>query len=194
MDDTEWLATRRGTFVAGEPFHLPADPGTAGLVVEPTQIPQAVRAGLPVIAVVGWPTGRHHSVIKAAEARLAVEAGADALWLALDPDAAPDAMLADAIAVHQSLTVEVGIVFPGTPDPAAVRVAEQLGASCLAVPASATLPATSLDICVYNAEPGQEAAIEWLEAGAARVFARPAEARLDLPKPRSSGPASVAGR
>ena len=174
MNDIEWLATRCGTFVAGRPFSLPAAPGTAGLVVEPTQIPQAVRTGLEVIAVVGWPTGRHHSVIKAAEARLATEAGADALWLALDPDAAPEAMLADAIAVHQSLTVEVGIVCPGTPDPAVVRVAEQLGASCIAVPASAPLPETSLDICVFNAEPGQEAAIEWLEAGAARVFACPA--------------------
>lgn len=171
MDDLEWLATRRGTCVAGGPFHVPDDPGAAGVVVEPTQIPQAVHAGLPVIAVVGWPTGRHHSVIKAAEARLAAESGADALWLALDPDATEEAMLADAIAVHQSLEVEVGIVCPAAPDPAVVRVAETLGASCLALPASAPLPETSLDICVFGAEPGDQAAIAWLEAGAAYVFA-----------------------
>ena len=83
MNDYEWLATRRGTFLAGGPFAAPDDRGSAGLVVEPTQIPQALRLSLPAIAVVGWPTGRHHSVIKAAEARLAAESGADEIWLAL---------------------------------------------------------------------------------------------------------------
>lgn len=173
MNDYEWLATRRGTFLAGGPFALPRDPGTAGLVVEPTQIPSALRAGMPVIAVVGWPTGRHHSVIKAAEARLAAESGADAVWLSLDPDATPDAMLADAIAVHQSLTLPVGIVCPESGDVgAALQVAEQLGASCVALPAGVALPDTAIDVAVYGAEAGEDAAISWLEAGASFVFAR----------------------
>ena len=124
MDDYEWLATRRGTFLAGGPFAAPDDRGSAGLVVEPTQIPQVLRRSLPAIAVVGWPTGRHHSVIKAAEARLAAESGADEIWLALDPDAAQGAALADAIAVHQSLTVPVGIVCPASATDTALRVAE----------------------------------------------------------------------
>ena len=172
MNDYEWLATRRGTFLAGGPFAAPDDRGSAGLVVEPTQIPQALRLSLPAIAVVGWPTGRHHSVIKAAEARLAAESGADEIWLALDPDAAQGTALADAIAVHQSLTVPVGIVCPAGATDTALRVAEQLGASCLAVPASAGVPDTPVDVAVYGADPGEEAAITWLEVGATRVFAR----------------------
>ena len=60
MNDYEWLATRRGTFLAGGPFAAPDDRGSAGLVVEPTQIPQVLRRSLPAIAVVGWPLSLIH--------------------------------------------------------------------------------------------------------------------------------------
>ncbi|WKK62409.1 hypothetical protein [Corynebacterium sp. P8-C1] len=98
----------------------------AGTVCEPTRVAEARRAAGPhgrVIALIGWPTGRHHSLIKAAEARMAVEDGADEVWVAVDAEvlaeepgrdseaataaatttttAAVNAALADIIAVSQ---------------------------------------------------------------------------------------------
>lgn len=122
--------------------------GEHGVVVEPTRV-AASRGAAHVVAVVGWPTGCHESVVKAAEARLAVERGADEVWLALDPDADERAMLADAIAVHQGIAVPFGVVWCG---PASVRAAEQSGADVLAVPAGADLPATRLSVAVFGGE------------------------------------------
>ena len=50
-----------------------------------------------VIAVAGYPTGRHHSLVKAAEARLAVQSGAAEVWVAVD------ALLGDATSLLSEL-------------------------------------------------------------------------------------------
>ncbi len=52
----------------------------------------------------GYPDGRHHALVKAAEARLACQMGAVEIALMPDPDAADDnAVLAEAVAVREAL-------------------------------------------------------------------------------------------
>lgn len=51
--------------------------GTLAVCVSPNQLPLDVPEGLAVAAVVGFPSGAHHSSIKAAEAARAVADGAD---------------------------------------------------------------------------------------------------------------------
>ena len=47
-----------------------------------------------ITAVAGYPTGRHHTLIKASEARLAIQSGADEVWVSVD------ATLADATSYY----------------------------------------------------------------------------------------------
>ena len=60
------------------------------LVVDPPQVTLVVQllkeSQLPVIvvSVAGYPTGRHHTLIKASEARLAVQSGAEEIWVSVD--------------------------------------------------------------------------------------------------------------
>lgn len=125
------------------------------------------------MAVAGWPTGRHHSVIKAAEARLAAETGAGEVWLAVDGELDGTALLADIVAVRQAVAApgRLGLVYTG--DPAQARAAAMAGFEVLAVPAGIELPDTPLEVAVFGVEPGVDAAVAALEAGAARVFAAP---------------------
>ncbi|ORX07025.1 deoxyribose-phosphate aldolase [Mycolicibacillus trivialis] len=59
--------------------------GVYAVCVSPSMVPAAVNtAGLPVATVAGFPSGKHHSEIKAAEAARAVEAGADEVDMVLD--------------------------------------------------------------------------------------------------------------
>lgn len=51
--------------------------GTLAVCVSPNQLPLDAPEGLTVAAVVGFPSGAHHSSIKAAEAARAVADGAD---------------------------------------------------------------------------------------------------------------------
>ncbi|AWB83268.1 hypothetical protein [Corynebacterium liangguodongii] len=170
MDDIEWLATRRGR-LALRGSAVDGLPGSAGVVVEPTRVAAAARLGVPVIAVVGLPDGRHHSVIKAAEARLAVEMGADEIWLAIDADAAGEnAVLADAIAVRQAVEApaRLGLIHAGRPE--VVRAGELLGADVLVCEAGHELPRTSLELALWGLGEGIDAAVDALAAGASRVF------------------------
>lgn len=173
LDDLAWLARRTGlTLLDGRPPGSP-DLSTvqAGVVVEPTHVTAAARLGVPVIAVVGWPTGRHHSVIKAAEARLAAESGAAEVWLAVDDAAEESALLADIIAVRQAVSAPTVFGVISTGDGASVFAAERSGADVLAVAAGTAVPGTRLPVAVYGAEgPAVETAVEALEEGAARVF------------------------
>lgn len=52
-----------------------AELGTYAVCVSPSRLPVTVDPSLVVCAVVGFPSGAHGSVIKAAEAALAVEHG-----------------------------------------------------------------------------------------------------------------------
>jgi deoxyribose-phosphate aldolase len=51
--------------------------GVYSVCVSPSRLPVAAPAGLKVATVCGFPSGAHHSHIKAAEAALAVSTGAD---------------------------------------------------------------------------------------------------------------------
>ncbi|MEO3758692.1 deoxyribose-phosphate aldolase [Mycobacterium sp. B14F4] len=65
--------------------------GVFAICVSPSMVPIAVRArsqAQKVCAVAGFPSGKHLSVIKAEEARLAIEAGADEIDMVIDVGAA----------------------------------------------------------------------------------------------------------
>lgn len=127
--------------------------GLHGVVVDPTQV-SGVPDTLVSTAVVGYPTGRHHSLIKASEARLAVEQGAEVIWLAVDASISEaNAHLADIVAVRQAVPppVQLGVISGGD------HVIEQVAATAGA------------DFTVIRAESTAEAVIEAIENGATRV-------------------------
>ncbi|HTW18499.1 MAG TPA: deoxyribose-phosphate aldolase [Nocardioides sp.] len=80
--------------------------GTYSVCVSPSMLPVAVPAGsdLKVAAVCGFPSGKHTSTIKAAEAAGAVRDGADEIDMVIDVGAARegryDAVRADVAAVR----------------------------------------------------------------------------------------------
>jgi deoxyribose-phosphate aldolase len=68
-----------------------ADLGAFAICVSPSMVTVAKRAGAqrrPIAAVVGFPSGKHHSVVKAEEARLAVAEGAAEIDMVIDVGAA----------------------------------------------------------------------------------------------------------
>lgn len=84
-----------------------AELGVYAICVSPSMVAVAKRAGAdtkPIAAVVGFPSGKHLSVIKAEEARLAVSAGAAEIDMVIDVGAAVSgdftAMAADVAAVR----------------------------------------------------------------------------------------------
>ncbi|SDD60215.1 deoxyribose-phosphate aldolase [Rhodococcus tukisamuensis] len=80
--------------------------GVYSVCVSPSMLP--VRAeGLHVAAVAGFPSGKHHSLVKAAEARLAVQQGAHEIDMVIDIGAAAagdyNAVLADILTVREGI-------------------------------------------------------------------------------------------
>ena len=80
--------------------------GVLAICVSPSMLP--VRAhGLVVATVAGFPSGKHHSLVKGAEARLAVEQGADEVDMVIDVGAAVAgdyaAVLADIVTVREAI-------------------------------------------------------------------------------------------
>jgi deoxyribose-phosphate aldolase len=61
-----------------------ADLGTYSVCVSPNMLPVTVPEGLKVAVVCGFPSGKHDSSIKAAEARLAASQGADEVDMVID--------------------------------------------------------------------------------------------------------------
>ncbi|MFI1918932.1 deoxyribose-phosphate aldolase [Nocardia sp. NPDC020380] len=112
--------------------------GVFAICVSPSMLP--VRApGLAVATVAGFPSGKHHSLVKGAEARLAVEQGAAEVDMVIDVGAARagdyNAVLADILAVRESIgdraLLKVIIEAAALSDDAIIevcRVAEQAGA------------------------------------------------------------------
>ena len=80
--------------------------GVLAVCVSPSMLPlpEQARAGLVVATVVGFPSGKHHSAVKAAEAARAVADGADEVDMVIDVAAAQaldgDALQADIEAVR----------------------------------------------------------------------------------------------
>jgi deoxyribose-phosphate aldolase len=64
--------------------------GTYSVCVSPSMLPLSIPAGadLKVAVVCGFPSGKHHSSIKAAEAALAIAQGADEIDMVIDIGAA----------------------------------------------------------------------------------------------------------
>lgn len=153
----------------------------AGVVVAPTHIGAAEAAGAAhIISVAGFPTGRHHGLIKASEARLAVQSSASEVWVSVD-----DAMdtvnefLPDLVTIREACPepVVLGMFAPNpsaSPDNArhAARAAELAGFDKVIVPAAelATPMDTTLAKVVLAPNACDDATIaSWLAAGAAAV-------------------------
>ncbi|MFX0579762.1 deoxyribose-phosphate aldolase [Nocardia nepalensis] len=112
--------------------------GVYAICVSPSMLP--VRApGLVVATVAGFPSGKHHSLVKGAEARLAVEQGAAEVDMVIDVGAALagdyTAVLSDIVTVREAVgdraVLKVIIESAALPDAAIVevcRVAERAGA------------------------------------------------------------------
>lgn len=83
--------------------------GLAGLVVSPSLLGAAHAAaeqGVSLGTVAGFPSGKHHTLIKAAEARLAVQYGATEVAVVLDPASArsdQNAVLSELIALREAV-------------------------------------------------------------------------------------------
>ncbi len=80
--------------------------GVLAVCVSPSMLP--VRAtGLVVAAVAGFPSGKHHSLVKGAEARLAVDQGANEIDMVIDVGAAVagdyNAVLSDILTVREAI-------------------------------------------------------------------------------------------
>ncbi|ASD22827.1 deoxyribose-phosphate aldolase [Cryobacterium sp. LW097] len=71
--------------------------GTYSVCVSPSMLPLTIPAGagLKVAVVCGFPSGKHHSSIKAAEAALAIDQGADEIDMVIDIGAAKAGRFAD---------------------------------------------------------------------------------------------------
>lgn len=65
-----------------------AELGVFSVCVSPSMLPVETPEGLAVATVCGFPSGKHHSSIKAAEAALSVEQGADEVDMVIDVAAA----------------------------------------------------------------------------------------------------------
>ncbi|WP_063060298.1 deoxyribose-phosphate aldolase [Nocardia sienata] len=112
--------------------------GVYAVCVSPSVLP--IQApGLVVATVAGFPSGKHHSLVKGAEARLAVDQGAGEVDMVIDIGAAVagdfDAILADIIVVREAISeralLKVIIESAALSDEAIVevcRTAERAGA------------------------------------------------------------------
>ncbi|WP_067668014.1 deoxyribose-phosphate aldolase [Nocardia miyunensis] len=112
--------------------------GVYAVCLSPSMLP--VRApGLVVATVAGFPSGKHHSLIKGSEARLAVEQGAAEVDMVIDVGAALagdyNAVLADIVTVREAVgddtVLKVIIESAALPDAAIAevcRTAERAGA------------------------------------------------------------------
>lgn len=92
--------------------------GCGAVCVSPSMLPLSLPAGvdepgasngarLKVATVAGFPSGKHHSLIKATEARFAVEQGAEEVDMVIDVAQAvagdENAVLADVVAVREAV-------------------------------------------------------------------------------------------
>ena len=112
--------------------------GVYAICVSPSMLP--IRAsGVVVATVAGFPSGKHHSLVKGAEARLAVEQGAAEVDMVIDVGAARagdySAVLSDLVTVREAIgdraVLKVIIESAALSDAAIVevcRAAERAGA------------------------------------------------------------------
>ena len=117
------------------------------VLVSPHHVSIAAGAGAAeVISVAGYPTGRHHTLIKASEARLAIQSGASEVWVSLDETVADaNAVLSELIAIREACPdpARLGLIVPeavgadaAEAADAAVTAAQQAGYQRLIVRSS----------------------------------------------------------
>lgn len=124
--------------------------GQQRVLVSPHHV-LAAEGAEHVIAVAGYPTGRHHSLVKAAEARLAVQSGAAEVWVAVDAllgDAT--SLLSELVTLREAcpLPVRLGLILPEDsrlPLKEIARLAEQAGYQSLVDPGSVVSDDEDLD-------------------------------------------------
>ena len=115
------------------------DLGVLAVCVSPSALPLAGAEGLVVATVAGFPSGKHTSAVKAAEAAAAVRAGADEVDMVIDVGAAlageVDAVRDDIAAVRAAVpaptVLKVIVESAALPDDVLVavcRAAEEAGA------------------------------------------------------------------
>ncbi|MFC7449393.1 deoxyribose-phosphate aldolase [Rhodococcus daqingensis] len=178
--------------------------GVYAVCVSPSMLP--VRAeGLTVAAVAGFPSGKHHSLLKGAEARLAVEQGAREIDMVIDVGAAVagdyNAVLADILTVREGIgdaaVLKVILESAALSDEAIVeccRAAERAGAnfvktstgfhpaggaSAAAVRLMAQTVGGRLGVKASGGIRTADAAREMIEAGATRLGLSGTRAVLD---------------
>lgn len=89
---------------------------------------------LTIITAVGFPTGRHHILVKASEARLAVSQGAHRVWACVDTsNTDANALLSDMISLREAVPApaQLGVVVPdySAPKQQSASAPEQQSAS-----------------------------------------------------------------
>lgn len=92
-----------------------AELGTYSVCVSPSMLPVTVPNGLKVAVVCGFPSGKHLSSVKAAEAAAAVEDGADEIDMVIDIGAAKEKRFAD-------VEADIAAVRAAAPTPTVVKV------------------------------------------------------------------------
>lgn len=159
--------------------------GLRGLVLAPSHL-GLVGEGVRAAAVVGFPTGRHHTLVKAAEARLAVAGGAEEVWLVPDPaEQDGNVLLAEIVAVREAVPspVVLGVVVEAAArrDIATVRRMARVAGADRLVTATGWHPAGVTDTAVVGECAGDlpvtalgtgltlDEAVSWLGAGADRL-------------------------
>ncbi|TFC14033.1 deoxyribose-phosphate aldolase [Cryobacterium sp. MDB2-10] len=91
--------------------------GTYSVCVSPSMLPLTIPEGadLKVAVVCGFPSGKHHSIIKAAEAALSIAQGADEIDMVIDIGAAKAGRFAD-------VQADIAAVRASVPAPKALKV------------------------------------------------------------------------
>ncbi|MBM7459741.1 deoxyribose-phosphate aldolase [Rhodococcus coprophilus] len=172
--------------------------------VSPSMLPLRAE-GLVIATVVGFPSGKHHSLIKGAEARLAVEEGAREVDMVIDIGAAVagdyNAVLADILTVREAIgfdpVLKVIIESAALPDEAIVEVCRAAanaganfvktstgfhpagGASEHAVRLMAETVGGRLGVKASGGIRTADAALRMIEAGATRLGLSGSRAVLD---------------
>ena len=96
------------------------------VLVSPHHVSIAAGAGAAdIISVAGYPTGRHHTLIKASEARLAIQSGASEVWVSLDETVTDaNAVLSELIAIREACPdpARLGLIVPGAVDLSLIHI------------------------------------------------------------------------
>lgn len=151
------------------------DHGITTVVVPPHLLhvvgDQAIgQASVRIISTSGWPTGNHHVLVKAAEARLAVQSGAEGVIFVPDLGQLDNenALITEIVAVRESVPHPAAlIVVLRAPNTSMIRTARMAGADQILI-----IDATPSDIAGIEgavwAMSTDEAAL--LDAGASKVL------------------------